>query len=89
MEWLGGSLFELYPHDERALWQDRGASAVGAAVRRQVSLQAKLAGMVSSFLLIVLFNLDQKEVLQRGAWRQKVVFLKFGTWNVWLDKETL
>ena len=27
----------------------------------------KLAGMASSFLLIVLFNLDQKEVLQRGA----------------------
>ena len=34
-------MFELYPHDERALWQDRGASAVGAAVRRQVSLQAR------------------------------------------------
>ena len=34
-------MFELYPRDERALWQDRGASAVGAAVRRQVSLQAR------------------------------------------------
>ena len=34
-------MLELSPHDERDLRQDRGASAVGAAVRRQVPLQAR------------------------------------------------
>ena len=40
------------------------------SVRRQRTYGGKLADLVSPFLLIVIFNLDRKEVLH-SAWTEK------------------